>query len=70
MDLLQEYRKANVLDHHTKERRSNSKWLSSDQDVIKINVDAATKVSKDKIGLGLVVRDNVGNNLLSFAKTG
>ncbi|CAO2820642.1 unnamed protein product [Amaranthus hypochondriacus] len=51
VDLLNEYRKANVSDQCAKSRRSKAHWTPPEQNSIKINVDAPTKPLEDKIGL-------------------
>ena len=45
-----------------------AKWIPHDRDCIKINVDAATNIHNDRVGLGLVARNSDGKVVFAASK--
>lgn len=68
-DILNEFKKACVDNPYLKQRRDASKWISPPRSVIKVNVDAAVNATDDRIGLGMVARDDNGRVVLAASKS-
>ena len=64
---MEEYRKANNKSDTTT-ARTNSKWLSPNEDTIKINFDGAHDQGSDRAGLGIVARNAEGHVIFAGSK--
>lgn len=68
IDLLQEYKLPTAGTYKVRVCKNKVRWVPPDQNLIKINVDAAVNVNDDKVGLGIVARNASGEVLLATSK--
>lgn len=68
-DLLVDYKKASDGVLMQRASRQDVKWVPPDQHTVKINVDATVNMRDDKLGAGMVARNDSGNVLIAASKT-
>lgn len=68
-DRLLEYRKAIVKPEKVKDGRATAAWMPPEAGFIKVNVDAAVNEQDERIGIGIVARDESGKVLYAASQT-
>lgn len=68
-DLLNEFKRANEQLSSGRARREDARWTAPDPGVVKLNVDAAVNSKENRIGVGVVARNDKGAVLLAASKT-
>lgn len=69
IDLLAEFKKANEVGKRGIHRKADSKWCPPKRDTIKLNVHATVSDKENKIGIGVVARNEAREILLAASKT-